>query len=54
MVCCDLLAAFLALFWLKPVAKKTFLKGQELQKREEEAERAATAKRPDKPQKAFV
>ena len=35
MVFCDVLAAFLALFWLKPVAKKTFVKGQELQRLEE-------------------
>ena len=43
MVFCDVLAALLALFWLKPVAKKTFLKGQDLQRQEEEAERALAA-----------
>jgi OFA family oxalate/formate antiporter-like MFS transporter len=44
MVFCDVLAAFLALFWLKPVAKKTFLKAQEMQRLEEaDAARAAAA-----------
>ena len=56
MVCCDVLAALLALFWLKPVAKKTFLKGQDLQRQEEEAERAlaAAARAGKKPQGAMV
>jgi OFA family oxalate/formate antiporter-like MFS transporter len=46
MVGCDVLAALLALFWLKPVAKRTFLKAQDLQRQEEEAARAAaTGKR---------
>ncbi len=44
MVACDFIAALLALFWLKPVAKKTFEKAQELQRQEEaQAARAAAA-----------
>ncbi len=44
MVMCDFLAALLALFWLKPVAKRTYEKAQELQRQEEAAERAAAAR----------
>ncbi len=44
MVMCDFLAALLALFWLKPVAKRTYEKAQELQRQEEAAERAAASR----------
>ncbi len=37
MVACDVLAALLALFWLKPVAKRTLEKAQEMQRLEEAA-----------------
>jgi hypothetical protein len=43
MVACDVLAALLALFWLKPVANRTIERGAEMQRLEEEA--AAAAKR---------
>jgi MFS transporter, OFA family, oxalate/formate antiporter len=43
MVGCDLLAAFLALFWLKPVAIKTYNKAQEQGRLEEEAAARAAA-----------
>ncbi|MFI5112119.1 MAG: hypothetical protein ACHP9S_04810 [Terriglobales bacterium] len=44
MVFRDVLAAFLALFWLKPVAKSTYLKAQEMQRLEDaDAARAAAA-----------
>ncbi len=49
MVFCDVLAAFLALFWLKPTAQKTFLKGQELQRSEEADEARAAARAGKKP-----
>ena len=54
MVFCDVLAAFLALFWLKPVAKKTFLKGQELQRLEEADAARAAARAGNKPQGVLV
>ena len=44
MIACNMIAAFLALFWLKPVAKSTILKAQEMQRLEEaDAARAAAA-----------
>ena len=30
MIACNVVAAFLALFWLKPVAIRTYQKGQEM------------------------
>ena len=41
MIACNVLAAFLAMFWLKPVAKSTLEKAQEMQRLEEAAARAA-------------
>jgi OFA family oxalate/formate antiporter-like MFS transporter len=43
MVACDVLAALLALFWLKPVAKRTFEKAEKMQRVEEAAARATAA-----------
>jgi len=45
MIACNVLAAFLAMFWLKPVAKSTLAKAQEMQRLEEAAARAAAEKR---------
>ncbi len=42
MVACDIVAAFMALFWLKPYARKTLEKAAEQQRREE-ADRAREA-----------
>jgi OFA family oxalate/formate antiporter-like MFS transporter len=54
MVACDVLAAFLALFWLKPVAQKTYLKGQDLQRQEEADAARAAARAGKKPQGATI
>ncbi|MGA9210224.1 MAG: hypothetical protein WB347_20680, partial [Terriglobales bacterium] len=45
MIACNLIAAVLALVWLKPVAIRTYEKAQEMLRLEEEATRAAAKKR---------
>jgi nitrogen fixation protein FixH len=42
MIACNVVAAFLALFWLKPVAINTYQKAQEMLRLEEAAARAAS------------
>jgi len=42
MIACNVVAAFLALFWLKPVAIRTYEKGQEMLRLEQTSVRAAS------------
>ena len=45
MIACNVVAAFLALFWLKPVAIRTYQEAQEMLRLEEAAVQAAAEKR---------
>jgi hypothetical protein len=45
MIACNVIAAILALVWLKPVAIRTYQKAQEMLRLEEAAARAAAEKR---------
>ena len=49
MVACDIVAAFMALFWLKPYARKTLQKAAEMQRQQE-----AAAVKPKKPEGVLV